>query len=122
MVEKKFKALRFVAGLFKVFAWIALIGGILAAIGVLLAGIIGGGLGSMMGGETGSQLGGILSGTLIGIVGFIVLIIAALINFVVLKAMSELWELFIALEHNTRMTALYVSGGQASPVITPPAM
>lgn len=118
MVEKKFKALRFVSGLFQVLAWIVLVLGILSAIGVLIAGIIGGvSSGSALNDLMPSMLGGVLGGVL----GFIAILIGTLIEFVVLKATSELFVIFVSIEHNTRMTAYYVSGGVA-PVPADPDM
>ncbi len=114
MVEKKFKALRFASGLFKVLAWIALVCGIISAFAVLIVSIVGGNLltNSQYLGEAASSLSG-NGGIIAGVLGFAGLILLSLVMFVVLKATSELWEVYISVEHNTRLTAYYVSGGQA---------
>ena len=44
-MEKKFRVLRIIGTLWKVLAWIALIGGILSSLGILLTGILGSGAG-----------------------------------------------------------------------------
>ncbi|MCE5260239.1 MAG: hypothetical protein LLG44_14450 [Chloroflexi bacterium] len=118
MVEKKFKALRFASSLFKVLAWIALVCGIIGAFAVLVLGIAGGALLSnnpdlVEAAPSLSTLTGVFGGVVGGVIGFIGIIIVTLIVFVVLKATSELWEVYISVEHNTRLTAYYVSGGQA---------
>ena len=121
MVQKKFGALRFVSGLFKVLAWIFLILGILGAIGALIVSIIAAGSSA---GSSASGLGSILAGGIVtGILAFIGLIIFALIQFVVLMAVSEIYQIFVAVEYNTRETAYLMRGEQQQPgVMAPPPM
>lgn len=120
MVEKKFGALRFVSGLFKVLAWIFLILGILGAIGALIVSIIAAGSSA---GSSASGLGSILAGGIVtGILAFIGLIIFALIQFVVLMAVSEIYQIFVAVEYNTRETAYLMRGEQQPGVMAPPPM
>lgn len=113
MVEKKFKTLRFASGLFKVLAWIALVGGIIWAFVLLISLIIGGSALQSSSHELGGELGvfGGLGAILAGILSFIGIVIGSLISFVVLKAISEMWELYISVEENVRLTAYYLSGG-----------
>ena len=112
-MEKKFKALRFVATVYKV---IGIIGGVLtavSAIGFCLFSILGGSLMNSVlnsvsnyngGGSSGPAgfLGGILGGVIIG--GIILLY--GVIGSITLYAFGEGIYLLIALEENTRTTAL----------------
>ncbi len=110
-MEKKFRALRTVSVVFKVLAWITLIGGILGALGAIIMGAVGGAalartpelrnLMPLMGGG-----GGIIAGILSGLG----ILIGSLIGFVLFYAYAELVYLIIAIEHNTRESAYYLKG------------
>ncbi len=115
MVEKKYNTLRFASGLFKVLAWIALIGGIIAAFITLIGAVVDGSLFAGNSGLEGSGLLGGAGGLLAGIAGFIGILFGSLVAFVVLKAISELWDIYISLEYNTRLAAYYLSAGAAAP-------
>jgi hypothetical protein len=108
MVEKRFGALRFVSGLFKVLAWIFLILGILASIG--------GGIAYMITGAFDTTKLLVAIGIIIGGV------IASLIWFVLLKATSDLFIIFVAVEYNTRETAYLMRGEQQPGTMAPPPM
>ena len=113
MVEKKFGALRFVSGLFKVLAWIELIGSIIGAVIVIIMGIMG----------TSNSLSGITALGLLGSLGAgIGLIIGGLIMFVVLKAVSEIYQIIVAIEYSTRETAYLMRGEQQQGGMAPPPM
>lgn len=103
-METKFRVLRIIGTLWKVLAWITLIGGILLAIGVLLTGILGGG-GAMLRqfGQEPSAMPGFV-GVASGIAGFIVAVILSIIYFLMLYAVGELIYLLLAIEENTRQT------------------
>lgn len=101
-METKFRALRILGTLWKVFAWMALVGGILTAILILLAGILG--TGEVILREFGQDpnvMAG-LAGAVSGIIGFGVAVVGALIYFLVLYATGELIFLLLAIEDNTR--------------------
>jgi hypothetical protein len=112
MVEKRFRALRIIGTFLKVLAWIVLVLGILGG----LAAIVSGGLGAIKydGGEAVSVLEGLLAG---GIGGLVIMIMAA-IYFVALYASGESIYLLIAVEENTRETALLLKQA-AQPVSQP---
>jgi hypothetical protein len=103
-MEKKFRILHIIGTLWKVFAWITLIGGILFAIGILLAGILGSEeiILRQFGQEPGVMPGAV--GVVSGIAGFIIAAIATVIYFLMLYAVGELIYLLLAIEENTRQT------------------
>jgi hypothetical protein len=108
MVEKKFGALRFVSGLFKVIAWICLILGII--------GSLGGGVAYML-------TGGFDALKLLVAIGIIIGgVIGSLIWFVLLKAISEIYQIYVAVEYNTRETAYLMRGEQQPGMMAPPPM
>ncbi|HID89663.1 MAG TPA: hypothetical protein EYP52_08150 [Anaerolineae bacterium] len=107
-MEKRFRVLRIIGTLYKVLAWIALVGGILAAFGVLLVSLIGGV--SMPRGAGFPRFGGALA----GVGGFLVSLLMAVIYFIAFYGIGELIYLFIAIEENTREMALWVRSQQAS--------
>ena len=111
-MEKKYRALRLISTVIKVFAWIALIGGILGAIAVLLIGIFGGGI--AIGGAS-SEYAGMMGATSVvgGILASVAILIGAVLLFVIDYAMSEFIDVQIAIEQNTREAAYFLSGGQA---------
>ncbi|MHB9033998.1 MAG: hypothetical protein ACYC6L_13245 [Anaerolineae bacterium] len=118
MVEKKFRALRFVSGLFKVLAWINLVLGILGAFVALIAGF--GGAFIANNPSIRGMMGGLTFGVGQGILGFFALLIMSLITFVVLMAISEIYQILVSLEYNTRATAYYLSGQPQNNVVPPP--
>ncbi|MHB1357810.1 MAG: hypothetical protein ACYCZF_17715 [Anaerolineae bacterium] len=108
MVEKKFGALRFVSGLFKVFAWIFLILGILGSIGAAIAYMTMGQFDAM---KLIAAIGIIIGGVLL-----------SLIWFVIFKATSEIFIVLVAIEYNTRETAYLMRGEQQPGMMAPPPM
>jgi len=109
MVEKRFRVLRLVATLYKIFAWIALAVGILGMLGSIIAGVVGADLvRQFTGGDAGGAVGGIVGGIIAG-VG--ILVIAAL-YFLLLYAVSEGVYLLLSIEENTRQAAYMLSQGR----------
>lgn len=109
-MEKKFRALRAVALIYKIVAWIVLVtGGLLAVLTVIL-GAVQEGVGfqsPLFAGIPGlRQVGGFLPGL---VAGFLVLLLAV-VQFILIYAVSELVHLLLALERNTRETAFYLRG------------
>lgn len=103
-MENKFRILRIIGTLWKVFAWVTLIGGVLFAIGVLLMGILGSG--DMIFRQFGprSDVMSGMVGVVSGIVGFVTAVIISVVYFLVLYAMGEFIDLLLAIEENTRQT------------------
>jgi hypothetical protein len=103
-MEKKFRILRIIGTLWKVLAWIVLVGGILSALGILLAGALGSGgfILRLFEQETGVVPGAL--GIVSSIFGFIVALAFTIIYFLILYAVGELIYLMLAIEENTRKT------------------
>ncbi len=99
-MESRFTALRVIGIVFKILAWIALILGLLGAIGALFAGFT---LSNQPG-----LLGLSFSGPLAGIASFIVVLITAIVNFMLFYAVGESIYLFLSIEENTRRTAYFL--------------
>lgn len=108
-MEKRFGALRFIATVLKILAWIFLVLGILAAIIAVVGGAAGGLLGA---GSYGSSLAGGLSGLLGGFVLGVSIVIGALLTFLGFLASAEFILVQLAIEENTRETAHYLKGGE----------
>jgi hypothetical protein len=105
-MQRKFRVLRVIGTVWKVLAWIELVLGILAAVGILLAGIIGIGAMQRYGYQYPYQgMPWQLAGPIGGIVGFFVSLILVVIYFLMLYGIGELIFLFIAIEENTRVSA-----------------
>jgi hypothetical protein len=109
IMEKKFKVLRIIGTLWKILAWIVLVGGILSSIGILLAGLLGGGgLSSQFGQQGQSPLGPFVFSAAGAVVGFIGGLIATAIYFLILYAVGEMIYLLLAIEENTRLTTQWI--------------
>jgi len=101
----KFRVLRIIGTLWKVLAWIVLVGGILFSLGLLLVGLLGsGGALLRLFGQDVSAMPGAM-GIVSSIVGFVVTFVATIIYFLVLYAVGDLIYLLLAIEENTRRTA-----------------
>ena len=96
-MDRRFTALRVIGTVFKILAWISLILGVIAAIGMLI-------LGFTLSEQSG-LLGLELGGSLAGIAMFVVLLISAVFGFLVLYAIGESVYLFLSIEESTRRTA-----------------
>lgn len=105
-MARKFKVLRFVGTLWKVFAWFVLIVGILTAFGVLGTSILGGGsMSRLMPNQGQMPWAPWAFGALGGIVGFVATFVVSLLQFIVMYAVGELIYLLLAIEENTRPPA-----------------
>jgi hypothetical protein len=105
-MEKRYKVLRFVATLWKILAWIALVLGVLTSFGALLGGILGA-MGPQFWRNLGlnpALFGG--GGVIVGIIGFLMGLIITAFQFVMLYATGEIFSVLIAIEENTRATNL----------------
>ena len=119
-MEKQFRALRIIGTVFKIFAWIVLIFGVLGGLFMLLAGITGGISGEygygyrggpMLVAPTDLGLGALVIGILGG--GFIVMV--SVLYFLFLYATGDAIYLALAIEQNTRETVYYLKGGDNLP-------
>lgn len=109
-MEKRFRALRLIALVWKVLAWVVLAAGILLAIGVVILGLVQGRAGvpsalvreyPFLGRATG------LLGTLITGVG---MFLGTVLCFVLFYAAGQAVDLGLAIEQNTREAAHYLRG------------
>ena len=124
-MENRYKVLRFVATLWKILAWIALVLGVLTSFGALLGGILGA-MGPQFWRNLGlnpALFGG--GGVVVGIIGFLMGVIFTAFQFLVFYATGEIFSVLIAIEENTRatnMTLQRLSRGSASEssAYTPP--
>ncbi len=119
-MQKKYRALGTMAGLFKVIAWLVLAAGILTTIAVGALGALQARRGvSALFAEVPfvNQIGGWVP----AILGAVGVLIGALLLFLWVMAISEAIQVAISIERNTRETAMYLRGeGQlpAPPVAT----
>jgi hypothetical protein len=114
-VAKRFRALRLVALLYKVLAWIVFVAGGLLSLFIVVIGAIQGRVGVKSPLLTPLPLLNQVSGPLQGLIGGVGLLVCSLIQFVVLYAASEAIHLVLAIEDNTRQTALYLRGEMTLP-------
>lgn len=117
-MKKKYRALRTIAFVMQVLAWLTLVLAILGGIGALVAGVL-----NWVSIPAVDQIGG--SGTtfiriVTGVVSAIVVLVVGFIGFILLLAGAETIYVTLDLESNTRMTAeiLQRMAQQAEP---PPA-
>ena len=107
---KRFRALRMVALLYKALAWVVLVGGGLFAIIIVIIGSFAGNLGGQSPLLRDLPLFGRVTGLISGLAVGIITLLASLIYFVLLYATSEMIEVGLAIEENTRETAFYLRG------------
>lgn len=119
-MEKRFKALRVLSAVYKILAWIVLVLGILAGLGILALGVIGGGSLTTLsyGYARGADILPALmqGGIVVGIVGFLAAMLASGLHFLILYAVSEFILLALSIEENTRETAYYLRGEGSLPL------
>ncbi|NLT73687.1 MAG: hypothetical protein GXX94_05755 [Chloroflexi bacterium] len=106
---KPYGALRFISSLYRVFAWVALIAGILASLGVILVTVIGGNIRVPQAGALASALAGLPGALLMALT----LAAVALLMYVALSAVADCVQLALAIEENTRATAELLKGEAA---------
>ncbi len=108
MVERRFAALRFIGGIFRILAWIVMALGIIGAILVFGMAVL----------SLASATGNATSGLVWGLTGSVGVLFGAGINFILLYAAGETIFLFIAIEENTREVAYQLRFG--NPALPPP--
>jgi hypothetical protein len=108
-MEKRFRALRFIGTLYKILAWISLVGSILFSLFLVIGGVAGG-LGAASGQGDNGMLGLPIAGAVGGILGGVVAMLVGLLYFLLLYAISEAIYVVLSIEENTRMTAVALSG------------
>jgi lipopolysaccharide export LptBFGC system permease protein LptF len=116
-MDRRFTALRVIGTILKVLAWIALIFGLLAAIGSLVLGFT---LNNQLG-ISGLDVGGPLA----GIALFVVILVIAILQFLFLYAAGEFLYLFLSIEENSRRTAFFLQQQytlQQGGYVAPPPM
>ena len=118
-MEKRFRALRVVASLLKVLAWLILIAGILAAVGIVAISAIQGQMGAPSPVLESVPMASNLVGPLAGVAVAVVVLLGTLLYFLVLYASGDVLHLWLAIEYNTRETAFYLRGESTMP--PPPA-
>lgn len=106
-MEKKFRVLRFIGTIYKILAWIALVGGILFAIGSLVVMLVSGDRGVMP-----HRFQEFVPGALTGVISFLVSLVMAVLYFVMLYGIGEGIFLFLAIEENTRATVQMLQARQ----------
>jgi hypothetical protein len=106
-MARQFTALRVVGTIFKVLAWLSLILGLLGAVGALVFGFA---LTDQLG-LPGLDVGGPLA----GIAMFVVALVVAIINFLLLYAVGESVYLILCIEENTRRAAYFIQQQYAPP-------
>ena len=96
-MDRRYLALRVIATIVRILAWLALIVGLLVAIGALVAGFL------LRGqpGVTSLDLGG----PLVGLAAFFASLILSVLWFLFLYAGAEFIYLFLSIEENSRRTA-----------------
>lgn len=104
---KKYKALRLVASVYKIFGYIVLVTTILSSLGVCISGLIGGTAFNMFSNRLGDSItnGGTASMAVMGVlIGLGVLLYGAIIGITLLAAGEGVYIL-IDIEENTRVSA-----------------
>ena len=109
-MAKRFRALRLLALLYQILAWMALVGGVLVAIFAVILGVVSGRAGGPSPMVADFPLLNRAVGLAAGIVVAFIIVLAGIIYFVLLYAMSEVIRLGLAIEQNTRETAQYIRG------------
>lgn len=112
---RRFRALRLVALLYKVLAWIAFVAGGLLSLFIVIIGAIQGRAGVQSPLLASVPMLNQVGGPLPGLIGGIGILLCSLIQFVLLYAASEAIHVGLAIEDNTRQTALYLRGEMTLP-------
>lgn len=126
-MQKRYRALRIISTLYKILGTIVLVSAVLSGIGLCLAGVLGGTAFQAMSEELPPELAG--ASALIGIFIGVASLVGGAISGLSLFAMGEGIALAIAVEENTRATAMYlaaqntpVAPAYSPPPYTPPGM
>ncbi len=109
-MERKYRALRIVATIFKVLAWITLVIGVLGAIlfvvGVVWLSISGMGMQGPIAPYYYRGLGG--APIVVSLIGALGIALGPILSFLFLYASAEMIYLFLDIEQNTRETAYHL--------------
>lgn len=112
---RRYRALRLIALVYQIVAWIVLVAGVLMALVIMIIGALAGRAGAtsplLADVPVLNQVGGLVSGIIVGIG----VIVVALVKFVLLHAASEVIDLGLSIEENTRETARYLRGESMLP-------
>ncbi len=98
-MEKRFTALNILVVLFRILAWVVLVSGVLGAVALLIGALLDG-LDAL------GRYGLPVLTTLGAAVGFIALLFTALMYFVLLQALADVFKVLLAIEENTRALRL----------------
>jgi hypothetical protein len=120
MVKKKYRALRAIAFVFQVLAWVSLVLAILGAVGAVGAGLLGIMTIPALENIFGAYLK--IEGAVVGIIGAVGVLLVGIVNFVLLLAGSDYIYVQLDIEQNTRLSSEYlrqvVQGQQPAPYAT----
>jgi hypothetical protein len=121
IMEKRYRALRIISTLYKILGIIVLVIAIIGAVGACLGGVLGGASLQNYLGQDVPSLGGVGS-VVAGIIGGIIGLIFGGLSGLSLYAVGEGISLLIAMEENTRATAMHLAA-QSRPAapVAPPA-
>ena len=106
MVKKKYRALRAIAFVFQVLAWVSLVLAILGALGAVGAGLLGVVSYPALENFNGANLS--IGGAVAGIISAVVVLLVGILNFILLLAASEYIYTQLDIEQNTRQTSEYL--------------
>jgi hypothetical protein len=123
-MEKRYRALRIIATFYKIAGALVLVFALLAAVGLCLAGVLGGTALESLSSDLGDMRGmGLMSSALGGIIAGLGLLIGGTVSGLTLFATGEGISLLIAMEENTRAAAQYLAAQPRTPVpvVSPPA-
>ena len=121
-MEKRYRALRIISTLYKVAGVIVLVLVVLGSVGLCLAGVLGGTALEQFSREYGGMGGmGAAGSAAAGIIGALGLLIGGGLSGLTLYATGEGISLLVAMEENTRASAMYLAAQvrPAAPVVPP---
>ena len=101
-MEKKFKILRIVAFVWKIVAWVILVISVLGGCGCFAFGLLMGDQFARAARDLGPA--GMMGGTITGILTGLAVIVGGILTFIPVYALSEMIDVMLALEENTRAT------------------
>ena len=104
-MTKRFKVLRAIATIWKILAWVELILGIIASVGVLAFGIVGMSSLETYGYSYPRDVPWQLAGPVGGLIGAFGVLVAVVFWFLMLYAIGEMIYVLLAIEENTRQAA-----------------
>ena len=114
-METKFRALRLVALICRVIAWAVLIGGAVIALLAIVLGAVQGRAGGPSPLFVNLPVAARIIGPVSGLIAGVAILLAALLQFLLILAGSEVIHLVLALEESTRETAYYLRGENTIP-------